>query len=570
MISLLILLVLNTFLTEAVSQSANRNDVIIDEILPDPTPSVGLPNSEFIELKNTSAKIIDLFHWKISDGVSAATILIHQLIQPDSFIIICPSTQAIAFGSFGLVIGVNNFPSLNNDEDIISLLSSEGNLIHAVGYNMNWYDNAVKSDGGWSLEMIDTHNPCTGQSNWKASLNPKGGSPGKKNSIDASNADHQSPALLRAYVMDTSTIITVFDESLDSINASLQRNYLFMDLGIAVSQASPIPPLFSEVRLTLSNSLQPGKIYALRVSGITDCSNNAIGFLDTCLVALPTEADSMDLVINEVLFNPKSDGVDYVEIFNKSRMVTDASKLYIANRTAGVINTPKKISEAPYLIFPGDYITVTEDIETVKQQYAVNNPQWLFRISTLPTYPDNKGTVVILNQSGRIVDEFNYDERWHFTLISNKEGVALERIDPGKQTQLRDNWTSAASAAGFGTPTYQNSQFLHGGVSSNGILIEPPIFSPDNDGYQDICFIHYEMKEANNVANVSVFDANGIVVRRLYNNITLSQKGYLRWDGLGENGQNLPIGIYIIGMEIFNLQGKTRKFKKVVTLAKKY
>ena len=34
------------------AQTADRFDIIIVELLPDPAPSTGLPASEFIELKN--------------------------------------------------------------------------------------------------------------------------------------------------------------------------------------------------------------------------------------------------------------------------------------------------------------------------------------------------------------------------------------------------------------------------------------------------------------------------------------------------------------------------------------
>src|SRR6267378_5481908 len=120
----LILFVVNSLFNCAYGQSSSRYSIIIDEILADPTPVIGLPNTEFIELKNVSGVAIDLFHWKITDGSSTATIPNNYILQPDSFLVICPTSAAISFSSFGPVMGVANFPSLNNDRDVIILSSS--------------------------------------------------------------------------------------------------------------------------------------------------------------------------------------------------------------------------------------------------------------------------------------------------------------------------------------------------------------------------------------------------------------------------------------------------------------
>jgi hypothetical protein len=61
--------------------------------------------------------------------------------------------------------------------------------------------------------MIDTKNPCSGISNWKASTDARGGSPGIKNSVDAVNNDQSAPSIKNAYAIDNLNIVIVFDET---------------------------------------------------------------------------------------------------------------------------------------------------------------------------------------------------------------------------------------------------------------------------------------------------------------------------------------------------------------------
>ena len=61
----------------------------------------------------------------------------------------------------------------------------------------------------------------------------------------------------------------------------------------------------------------------------------------------------------------------------------------------------------------------------------------------MPSFNDDEGHVIILNAQGNIIDELKYDEKWHFKLIDNREGVALESIDYHAPTQNQDNWHSA-------------------------------------------------------------------------------------------------------------------------------
>ncbi|MGC4101202.1 lamin tail domain-containing protein [Ferruginibacter sp.] len=554
----------------AAAQTANRFDIVIDEIMADPSPQVGLPNNEWIELRNTSTITFNLLGWRIGDATGQSGTMPAYNLKPDSVVIICTASAATAMSVYGPVITVTSFPSLDNTGDQLYLRSPQNKIIHAVNYTDAWYGNELKKDGGWTLEMIDTKNPCTGFNNWKASIDLNGGTPGKKNSADAANADVNAPQLLRAYATDSVNIVLVFDESLDSAKAALVNNYSISD-GIGTPQSAiTTAPVFDKVSLKLNTALSRNKVYTVTASAITDCAGNIIAANNTARLGISEVADSVDIVVNEILFNPKTNGTDYVEIYNRSKKIIDLKQLFIANRNStNVISNIKQLSADNYLFFPGDFMVITEDPDMIKRDFITLNRDAFVTVPAMPSYNDDKGDVIILNAQGSITDELQYDEKWHFKLIDNDEGVALERIDYNAPTQQQDNWHSAASSVGYGTPTYKNSQYkVNDGVQGT-ITVTPEIVSPDNDGLDDFATISYNFPSPGYVASITIFDATGRVVRYLQRNALCGTSGQYRWDGLGEKDQKLPVGIYIIYTEIFNLQGKKKQFKHTIVLARR-
>jgi len=556
------------FLCPVYVLAQNRYDVVIDEIMADPTPQISLPSNEWIELKNVSANPINLQNWRIGDATGQSGPMPGFVLQPDSFVIVCTGSVVAAMQVYGRVISVTSFPSLDNDGDQLFLKSNTGLTIHAVNYSLSWYQNTVKSDGGWTLEMIDTKNPCVGISNWKASTDARGGSPGIKNSVDAVNNDQSLPSVKNAYAIDNLNIVIVFDEPVDSLKGATVTNYS-IDGGLNIQSAISVSPLFDKVQLRLATAMQANTGYNITVNNVTDCKNNNIGTRNKARIGLPVDAAATEIVINEILFNPKSGGSDYVEFYNRSNKIFDANKLYVANRnSSGAISSTKLISATPYYIFPGDYIVVTEDAINLSLDYMVQNPDAVFVVSSLPSFPDDEGDVITLNFQGAVVDEVKYKDNWQFALISNPDGVSLERIDPDGPSQDAGNWHSAASTAGFGTPTYKNSQYKLLQSIAAAVEVTPKVFSPDNDGRNDIAIVQYKTTEPGYVANLTIYDANGRPVRNLVKNGTLGLHGYWVWDGLDDKRLKLPVGTYILFTEIFNLTGKKEIFKNVVVLAR--
>ncbi|MBC7947458.1 MAG: lamin tail domain-containing protein [Chitinophagaceae bacterium] len=545
----------------------NRYDVVIDELMVDPSPQLGLPNAEWLEIKNRSSSPINLQNWRIVTSSTQSGLLPTYVLKPDSFLIICSPSAMSSLAAFGSVVTVSSFPALDNDGQVISLKAASGTTIHAVGYSSGWYRNNLKKQGGWTLEMIDTDRPCAGINNWRASENLSGGTPGIKNSVESINTDNAGPIFQRTFTVDDTTIILVFDESLDSLRATNRQNYS-IDGGIILKTILPLAPMFDRVRVTTTSSLTVNTVYDVAVMNVADCMNN-ISSVQHARLGLPGDAIAGHWVVNEILFNPRANTNDYIEFYNNGPGILDAANLYIANRNAnGILSSIKVLTAEPFLIFPGDHIVVTEDLASLQLNYLVKHPGNVIEFS-LPSFPDDEGAVVTLNRNGEVVDEVKYKDDWHFQLLTSAEGVALERLDPSLPSQNSANWHSAASTAGYGTPTYKNSQLNR--LPSPSIMVEaiPKVFSPDNDGIHDVATLQYKMEQPGYVANVIIFDAAGRPVRRLVNNNILGLEGYWNWDGLDDKGAKLQLGPYIIYTEIFHTSGKTRAFKNTVVLARR-
>ena len=391
-------------------------DVVIDEIMADPAPQVSLPNSEWIELRNTSSFPVNLFGWRFEDTNGQTGAMPNFILQPDSFLIVCTGSAVANLAAFGATVSVTSFPSLDNDGELLSLISSAGQTIHTVQYTSAWYQNELKKGGGWTLEMIDTKNPCSGMSNWKAGTDANGGTPGKKNSVDGVRNDDFAPKLLRAFAVDNTNITLVYDEPLDSAKASEVANYK-IDNGINVTSAIAVSPVFDKANVALNAPITANTVYTITATNVTDCKGNAIGTNNNAKFGIAQEADSLDVVINEILYNPRPDGVDYIELYNRSNKIIDLSHVYIATRSSGIISSLQQIAPESILLFPQDFMVISTNSAAVKNQYITTNPDAFITISSMPSFADDKGDVIILNGQGSIVDEVKYADGWQFPLV---------------------------------------------------------------------------------------------------------------------------------------------------------
>lgn len=548
---------------------AQPYDILIHEIMADPTPAVQLPDAEYIELLNKSRFPISLKQWTITLNTHHCT-LPDITLQPDSLLILCSSTDAPSLQTWGPATGISGFPTIPNTSGKLSLRTPQGTIIHAIAYDDSWYNNTTKAKGGWSLEMIDPTHPCLQSTNWTVSQATTGGTPGHPNSITGTKTDTVSPQLINAALLDSIHVLLHFSLPMDSTSMA---NPIIYNIDPAIGHpdsAITIAPLFNEVTLHLPAPLTRNTIYTISCQDVTSCNQQTIHVPQTATLGFTSPCDSFDVVINEVLFNPAPGEEDYIELFNRSNKLIDVSTLRIANRnSSGHLAAIKNITDSPRLLQPNDYLLLSEAPATACLHYGCANNKAALKVEALPAYPNENGTVVLLRQDTTIVDELTYTSQWQSPLLASTEGVSLERMLPGNPTQLASNWHSAAGSSGYGTPTYQNSQYQQTSFTNNAVTLSPNPFSPDNDGRDDELLINYRFEQAGFLATIIAFDANGRPVRSIATNTLCGLAGTFRWDGQNDRHAPLPPGIYVILTTIFNQTGKTHQFKQAVVLIKK-
>jgi hypothetical protein len=554
-------LIVCVYLFKMAAGQVERYDLVINEIMADPSPIVGLPNAEYIELKNVSGRTIDLLRFKIDNGTTASTISSSYLLPSDSMVVLCSRTQTIFFHSIR-TIGLTSFPALNNDGDLVTLKSPDGKTIHAVEYKSKWYRNPVKANGGWSLEMIDPLQPCATH-NWTASTDSKGGTPGRENSIMKPGTSHPATQALQCIALASDKLLLILDQGVDSLSAFSSSRYTFNSADIQVTQTRILPPLFREIELMLNKKMEEEKIYTLSIGGLQRC-RSATKDSFAIRTGIPKEPETGDLVINEILFNPPSDGADFLEIRNNSTKVINAKGLYLSSRNdQGIMGIPFIISDEHFNIFPDEAIAITTDSGFVLRQWKSSRKKSLLETSAMPSMPDDKGNVMLLNTKGKILDEIRYNDDMHFPLLRDISGVSLERIDPYQKTNSSQNWHSASSNTGYATPGQENSQFRKNDSSIAAIQISPEVVSPNNDGHNDMLQIQYRSQLNGCLLNVYLFAENGQFIMKLVDNQLCGMEGSFYWDGL-KRDTKLQDGFYIILAELMPLNEKPFRYKKLI------
>ncbi len=546
--------------------SPEAGDLIINEIMADPDTDLPSPNAEYVELYNTTDKLIEM-QGVIFEG---STITASYLLEPHQYVVLTDIENTGEFLEETPVIYLQNMVTLTNSGRELALLDHFENNIDQLHYTLEWYHDNSKANGGYSLERINDEDPCSDGQNWTASQSLTGATEGTINSVHDNSPDTQSPEALYALTWNANSIEVVFDEQISgfSLNTasvevySEQGDLLILpeDTTYYLSTASP-----TSIFVLFEEPFDTNFIWTIVIHGVEDCwgnptDNQAVQF------AAPSSFLSTDIIINEVLFNPRTNGEDYVELYNNSDNNINLTDWYLANVEDQEVANFKEITPIPRMLFAHQYIVLTKDKAGVLVNYPNAVEKNILVMESLPTFSSKEGTVVLVSSLEEVADSVVYSESMHFSLLEEVKGVSLERIDSNRSSTDRTNWHSAAEQDHFGTPGYLNSQHLISEADAQELQVYPEVFSPDNDGYQDVVTFSFTLEKPGFLANMIIYDKEARPIKSILQNQLMGIENSVSWDGTTDNHQLAPMGIYVVLLEYFDLQGKVSYQKNTCVL----
>lgn len=532
-------------------------DLVVNEVFYAPDPS----SNEFVEVVNRSERPVSLDRVTLADGNQRPDLLAPAgtILEPGDLFVAVRDSTAFAASFPGVPFHApDGWDALNNGGDRVEIAVANV-VLDAFEYDSGW-----GGERGASLERIDPDGPSS-PFNFTASTDPSGATPGRQNATYA--PDDVAPAPVFADQAGDAVVDVFFDEALDP--ASVQPGHFVVD-GTAATSVAVLADTLVRIRAARS----PRRV---RVHGVADRTGNVRS--DTEL-PVATRPEPGDLIVNELLpaplrdaFDRRPDQPEYVEVFNRSPRLVTLRGMHLTGRVDENGASDTTAVGRPVGLPPGDYaLAFTGDdhqaVHAAFPEDAGTNAVWLPVASSTLRLDNRDDRVVLHRADGAVLDAVDYTDDWHVEALASPTGTALARISPTGPSSVADNWTSSGALSG-GTPGAPNAVRLSledAEDESGALSVTPRVFSVQRDG---AARIRYRLGGTTSVARVRIYDATGRLVRTLTNARLTGPTGEFVWNGRGDDGQRLRIGIYVVLLDAVRAAaGEVETHKATVVLAR--
>lgn len=552
--------------------------VILTEVMFDPAGPEA--SDEFVEIYNPGSEPVDLSGWQIGDGVGYDFL---TEVAGNGFIL-HPQQYAVILDLNYFLDSSSTYNALIPPEALIltidgTTLGSGGlsnstaetiTLVNAALDTVQRYLYSIGNTPGYSdekIELLEDNSPA----NWGDSRRLHG-TPGSRNTLTRPAFDL---AITRFELLNTTLLAggnAPFEVVLKNLGRVVIGDFRWETFYDWNHNQWPDEDEIQDITL-YSAFLQPddsleiadefrnipfGEVpfgVAVRFDNDGDSSNNVM--VKSALVDNPA---GVGLVINEIMFEPRTGLAEWVELYNRSSAAVNLRFIYFADARDTI-----SISAGDDFLPPGEYIVLGRD-PAIAGQYPVAPEQLRVR-SGFPALNNDFDDLRLLGPTFITYDRVNYARDWYGRAV--EPGTSLEKLNPAFNGQIKQNW-AASVAPGGSTPGRENSVLISVLPAQGQLEITPNPFSPDGDGREDFTAIHVQLPVETAFINLRIFDTRGRLIRRLANGEPAASRGQFVWDGKDEQGRIARIGAYICLVEGLNTERQVHsELKKVIILVKK-
>lgn len=515
--------------------------VIVNEVLAnEPGGSTSL---EWVELYNTSASDAGLSLYYLQIG--ASQVPLSGIIPGNGYLVVCRRLYA-GGGTPGFESQWGNNSGIWGDHPSEQYPVQEGSftLVNASGRvevlragtlqsGLSWIQPGLD---GYSWERTDPLGVTIAQC-----IDNSGSTPGLLNSVTPLPND-LAIADLSAVPDSGRTTLFVEIENRGTL-PQLGRVLLITDqnapsLPLLVDTLAQIEPGF---RLLRSYALDPSGLY-MAVTAAVETDDRPLN--DTIGSIIPG-SQYPAVYLNEILANPIAGlGSEWVEIVSRASSTMIISGWMLGDSLATVPILP---DNQP--IDPGEHLIIAQDSIAFKAYY----PAFTGRILQPASWTDfnNDGDLVrLIDGYGYLADRRRYAETYD-------DNVTIARYEPEAPF---GRWGREAALGG--SPGEVNDVLFDQDFERMSIDITPQVFSPDNDGRDDTTVIRVAATPADRYT-IKLYDRQGRVVRTIVDGVSLLRDRYT-WDGRSDDGDRLPIGMYILFVEAHGVESR----KETIVIAR--
>ncbi|MFH2049364.1 MAG: lamin tail domain-containing protein [bacterium] len=544
----MIRLVFSTLIFLFLIASNAQAGIIINEVMAN-EPG-GDKNLEWLELYNDSQETVSLENYQIQIGSKviefASDIELeagaYQVFCKDIFIEGTPQGFGEYWGDGSRIWGdsyqesliltpieISESFSLTNSSGTILLYDNNDNLVSEFEWTSSGLD-------GYSWERFSPLSDVIEQS-----VDLIGSTPGYVNSITPVPND-LAIELLDVYRSDGFTNISLLISNVGTSlvsDAELQIDEVVSEELISPLETISIPALMPQETYTVNASYDNLFIYYTTINAALSLddrlNNNELTFV-------APGSEFPPVVLNEFLANPTSDlNAEWVEIYNRSPYPFNISDWEIGDSLH--VYT---ITSSEFYIEAGEFLILAEDSINFKNYYSNFNGH-ILEPKQWASLNNGSDKVRLVDQYGLELDHYLYN-----------------KVYPNNQTLARENDVIHRDVWGYseipdGTPGEFNSDIYFSPTGSDiKLTIRPEVFSPDGDFVDEFATITVEAPGDKDY-KLKIYDKQG---REVYSFDQVQDIN--TWHGENNGGDRLPIGIYIVYLEVVGMES----IKKPIVIAR--